>query len=68
LDNLFGGTSFEDAAGQCAQALDALGIISPPTIGDNADLGALCVEIPHALSQLQMGDNGAIGALLTSFA
>ena len=67
LDNLFGGTSFEDAAGQCAQALNALGIIGPPTIGDNVDFGAFCVGIPHALSHLQMGNNGAIGSLLTSF-
>ena len=68
LDNLFGGTSFEDTAGQLAQALGALGIIRPPAIVDNADFGALFVGIPHALGQLKMGDEGAIGSFLTGFA
>jgi hypothetical protein len=63
--DLFGGTALEKAAGQLAQAFGRLGIISPPTIVDNADFGAFFVGIPHALGQLQMGDYGAIGSLLT---
>src|SRR5438128_3058428 len=65
LNNLLRGTALEDTAGELAQALSALGIISPPTIIDNADFGAFFAGIPHALGQLKMGDEGAIGSLLT---
>ena len=65
LDDRLGGTSLEDTAGELAQALDALGIISLSAIVDNADVGAFFVGIPHTLGQLKMGDEGTIGSLLT---
>jgi hypothetical protein len=40
LNHLLRGTSLEDTAGELAQALSALGIISPPTIIEKADFGA----------------------------
>jgi hypothetical protein len=49
--DLFGGTSLEDAAGELAQELDALGSISPSAIVDNADCEAFFVGILHALGQ-----------------
>jgi len=65
--DLMGGAFFEDAASQLTQTLGGLGVLSPSAIGDNADFGALLLRIPHALSQLQMGNDGAIGSLLMGF-
>ena len=63
--DLFGSTALEETAGQLAQAVSRLGIIRPPTIVDNADFGAFFVGISHTRGQLQMGDHGIIGSLLT---
>jgi hypothetical protein len=67
LHHRFGITFFEDTASEVSQALGGLGILGSAAIVDNADLGALFVRIPHALSQLKMSDEGAIGSFLSSF-
>ena len=55
LHNLFGSTFFEDTASEGAQALCCFGIFGAAARVENADLRALFVRIPHALSQLEMG-------------
>jgi hypothetical protein len=67
LHNLFGRTFFENTAGELSQALWRVGILGSAAIVDNADLRALFLRIPHALSQLKMCDEGAIGSFLTGF-
>jgi hypothetical protein len=67
LHNLFGRTFFENTAGELAQALRRVGVLSSAAIVDNADLRALFLRIPYALSQLKMSDKGAIGSFLTGF-
>src|SRR5215813_11641587 len=67
LHNLLGITSFEDTAGEVAEALCCCGILGAAARVENADLRALFVWIPHALDQLQMRNEGAIRAFLTSF-
>jgi hypothetical protein len=54
--NFFGITFFKDALGELFQALSGFGVLRSAAIIEDADLGALCLGIPHALSQLQMGD------------
>jgi hypothetical protein len=67
LHKLLGITSFEYTAGEIAQAFRRFGILGTAAIVENADLRALFVWIPHALDQLQMRNEGAIRAFLTSF-
>src|SRR5215471_313665 len=67
LHNLVGITFFKDTAGEVAQTLCCLGVLSAAAIVEHADLRALFVRIPHALDQLKMGDEGAISTFLTGF-
>src|SRR5262245_21824248 len=67
LHNLLGITLFEDTAGEVSQTLRCFGILGAAACVENADLRALFVRIPHALGQLQMRDEGTIGAFLTGF-
>jgi hypothetical protein len=64
-DNFLRGPSRADTTGELTQALSAVGIIRPPTILEQTDVGAFFVGGPHALGQLQRGDDGAIGSHLT---
>jgi hypothetical protein len=67
LHNLFGSTLFEDASGEVSQALGRFGVLRAAAIIENANLGALFLGIPHALGQLEVRDQGAIGSFLTGF-
>jgi hypothetical protein len=67
VHNLFGITFFKDTAGQLSQALHRSRILGSSAIMENTDLRALFFRIPHALGQLKMGDEGAIGSFLTGF-
>jgi hypothetical protein len=64
-DHRLRGTSRAETTGELTQARSALGILRPPTILETTDFGAFFGGGPHALGQLQRGDDGAIGSRLT---
>ena len=61
---VLGRAAFEDAVGEPAQALGGGGIVAASAVVDDAHARALLDGVPDALGDLEVAEDGAVGALL----
>ena len=67
-DEVLGRAAFEDAVGEPAQALGGGGIVAASAVVNDAHARALLDGDPEALGDLEVAEDGALGALLVGLA